>query len=448
MQKILFLLFAPAIAVWAALPASSGTLTEIGEPPDAECTHRFEGLVEAGDAAKIAAMETWGSAGADLCLDSPGGSFLEGIAMFYEIWDGQIRTHVNNGDRCESACALAWLGGSTDEGNGVPAKVEGRSFDAGGVLGFHAPSLTLPEGGQYTASAVEQAFNIALKGTEGLLDMSLLKEDAAGNFDPFLFKMILATPGESMYRVDTIGKALFTGVWVAGVQPVTPVRRQNIINLCDNLMAVQVDRNGAFLEPAQYRDYARGTLSDSERAQMTRQIGYPRIPDSSDRLRRLEDGTWVYFHSLKGRGEFYCTVDEAELVRASQDGWPVSLGIHRFDVNLLTGPGWIEAGKLDAYGYSMPHYALYDIDTPLAEVKLGPAAAEGRFRRLEGTDIAGGDLTAKGLRNVSLEGCESACLKTEGCRAYSYVQQQRWCWPKSGGNGTNAAEGVLSGLLQ
>ncbi len=448
MRHFLFLLFVSS-TLWAAVPpVEAGTLTEVGEPPDDRCTYRFDGQIETGDAAKIDTMNTWGSAGADLCLNSPGGSFLEGIAMFYKIWERQIRTHVLDGDSCESACALAWLGGSTDEGNGVPVKVEGRTLEAGGVIGFHAPSLNLPEGGQYSSQAVENAFKIALKGTEGLLDMSLLKENGAGYFDPFLFKMILATPGSSMYRISTVGSALLTGVDVSGVQPVAPVRRQNIINICDTLMALQVDRNGAFTKPSQYRDYARGTLSDAERAKMVLQISSPRVPESDDRLQRLEDGTWVYFHSLYGRRENYCSVEEEALLRASKRGSHISLGLHSFDVNALDGPGWIEAGKEGAYGHQLPHYALYEIDTPLADIRLGREDAEGGFRRLPDTDITGQDLTQTGIKDVSVEGCETICLQTQGCTAYSYLQQRRWCWPKSGGGNTKSTNGVLSGVLR
>lgn len=61
-------------------------------------------------------------------------------------------------------------------------------------------------------------------------------------------------------------------------------------------------------------------------------------------------------------------------------------------------------------------------------------------------DFFGMDLDSRGLKNVSLEQCESYCRQTPACAAYSYVTSTRWCWPKSGVNNISMATGVISGI--
>lgn len=56
-----------------------------------------------------------------------------------------------------------------------------------------------------------------------------------------------------------------------------------------------------------------------------------------------------------------------------------------------------------------------------------------RTRGLEDkTDFPGRDLAdGNGVRPVSLERCREICLQDRQCRAYTYVADKRWCFPKS-----------------
>lgn len=81
------------------------------------------------DAARFAAAIT-GMSRAVVAFDSPGGHLLAGIEIGKTIRMRGFPTIVFDDATCNSACALAWLGGPT------------RYVLAGGSVGFHAASIT------------------------------------------------------------------------------------------------------------------------------------------------------------------------------------------------------------------------------------------------------------------------------------------------------------------
>ena len=54
------------------------------------------------------------------------------------------------------------------------------------------------------------------------------------------------------------------------------------------------------------------------------------------------------------------------------------------------------------------------------------------FNRLVGVDLFGDDLTSNGVKGVSLAECETLCLNDNSCKAYSFVNDKQWCFPKHG----------------
>ena len=65
-------------------------------------------------------------------LDSPGGSLFEGMALGLFFRKMQIKTVIEGGKMCASACALAFLGGTDNKGQ------IWRSSSDNSLLGFHA----------------------------------------------------------------------------------------------------------------------------------------------------------------------------------------------------------------------------------------------------------------------------------------------------------------------
>lgn len=350
----------------AAGPTFAGEIEPLGDF-DSQCSYKFTGQVMPGDAKKIEALNTFGSAGASLCFDSPGGSLLEGIAMFDAIWNAQMHTRVINGDECESACAVAWLGGGVQEGT-LAVRFPSRSIEPGAVLGFHAPSLNLPAGQTYPAKDVENAFRIALKSAEGFFDIKLTTDDSVNALNDFLYARILETPGDSMFRIGTVAEALMSNVLVSGVKAPEEILKSNLVHLCENAYlahrGVDVDLPDAAAHLAGLRDGA----------------------EPGERVGFVDEDKWVIRMDGERRSQYVCVINDSTFgffitqAKRYNDGglYPngrpempmISVSLRKLDV----WPGepaervWevvSNDGVLSRSSIKMPHYAFYDGMRPL-----------------------------------------------------------------------------------
>ena len=114
------------------------------------------------------------------------------------------------------ACLHARLhsqGGSRVVGTGL-IRAKFASIEPGAVLGFHAPTLVLPNENQYSSETVKAAYDEAVWGASQLFLMSRVEEHAARGMSDFLYANTLATSPESIYEIDTIGKASLAEVGV------------------------------------------------------------------------------------------------------------------------------------------------------------------------------------------------------------------------------------------
>jgi hypothetical protein len=79
---------------------------------------------------------------------------------------------------------------------------------------------------------------------------------------------------------------------------------------------------------------------------------------------------------------------------------------------------------------------------------LGARRDPGDATLVQGVDFPGNDLTAQGFRDVSIDECTRICQSDPSCRAFSYVEEKRWCWPKSRAATPTTAAGITSGVLR
>jgi hypothetical protein len=71
-----------------------------------------------------------------VCLNSPGGSYFDGIKIARFINDTRISTRVRADGECYSACAIIFMAGITEVGD---FEYRDRTLEPGGTIGFHAP---------------------------------------------------------------------------------------------------------------------------------------------------------------------------------------------------------------------------------------------------------------------------------------------------------------------
>ena len=208
------------------------------------CEYKVTGLINDGDAEKIDKIlkeNDWfevAARGWKICLDSPGGSFVEGVKLAETFAANSIGTVVAQNNVCESACAIAFMGGSYFNPEGE-SRLVSRIMHPTAKLGFHAPALLIPEG-SYSKSEVDKAYEIALKAVVELSDM----RSSGYEIRESLFKHTLKTPFESMHYVDTVGKALRYKIDVSYVGISSGIVQNITNNICKNAILRIEDNEG------------------------------------------------------------------------------------------------------------------------------------------------------------------------------------------------------------
>lgn len=147
MRNITFVAAFYLCALTLSSPAFAADITPI---QNEVCDLVLDGPIEPGDAGKVGAEAAmFAPERVTICLNSPGGNYLEGRNLFSLFMDMGISTYVPKGAECYSACALAFLGGSIWGDFRHPSRI----MEPGAIVGFHAPYLDPPIG-SYTAEDV------------------------------------------------------------------------------------------------------------------------------------------------------------------------------------------------------------------------------------------------------------------------------------------------------
>ena len=131
---------AALIASAVAAPAASAATIELTEGARGEPNViTFEGEVVTGD--ELTFVHFLLEAGDGIVVfDSPGGDLWTGLEIGRAIRLMGFDTLVPSGSSCESACAIAWLGG------------ESRYMAADGAVGFHAAYVEVEAGALETGA--------------------------------------------------------------------------------------------------------------------------------------------------------------------------------------------------------------------------------------------------------------------------------------------------------
>lgn len=185
---------------------------------DTRCHYHLTGSIERGDLEKIKKYNEqeelkWKT----ICLDSPGGYLNEAILIAKYLIENYIGTRVDSGASCLSACAWVFMAGSTagDEDRTLIS----RSMHPNGKLGFHAPSLTVPESVEITPNIISKSYNTAINTIAKLVEDLFISNDI-NRFERVkyqLFLEFLKTPSEKIFYIDDVEKA---GRWSIRIDPI------------------------------------------------------------------------------------------------------------------------------------------------------------------------------------------------------------------------------------
>lgn len=264
--------------------ALSGNAAAASIVPSADpgvCKLILSGPIEQGDLERFVRVasavytpdDEIGESTADntVCLDSPGGSFVEGIRLARYIFEKGIGTVIDAGSSCASACALMFMMGRAV---GPEVSFINRKLHISGSLGFHRPSLVLGEEGEFGTQDVEASYDLAVSSVVEFV--TLANKTAPWSNIPMvkadLIERIFATRGNELYLVDTVEKAARWDIELIGVTYPDAIDEVRAYYACENTLQWQV---GLHDEPL---DFTRLALSVSWSEPYSVKFSRPGVP--------------------------------------------------------------------------------------------------------------------------------------------------------------------------
>ncbi|MBY6115708.1 peptidoglycan-binding protein [Mameliella alba] len=218
----------PALLACASLAPLASEAGEIVSTSGThfDCAATLTGPIEPGDLAKIAALDTRSFAGGDrpLCLNSPGGSFVEALKIADYLHERGVPTAVDDGAECYQSCALVLLGGSslTRSQGAVPNK----RMHLNAKLAFGSPSLALDDQ-SYTPEQVAAVYGSALQAaselTARLDDFDMTADFAA---------QVLALTDSDLLFVDRVDQARALGLKLEGFEAPSSLGDEMVTRAC------------------------------------------------------------------------------------------------------------------------------------------------------------------------------------------------------------------------
>ena len=221
------------------------------------CAFQLDGEIRAGDSRGFASMmkshqstieinkdwtriREWDERQTTVCLNSPGGSFVEGLAIAEMIYNNGLSTLVENGSKCFSSCAVIFMAGVIEQ------TAPYRKLSAGGILGFHAPFLQMPQK-EYSKEDVENYSQGLREAIFGLVRLSAKRTVAEGVefIRKSLIQRLLEAGPNDLAVVGTIFDAARWNIIVYDAQKNYSIPFNKVIgvkNMCENFLYSNLDQ--------------------------------------------------------------------------------------------------------------------------------------------------------------------------------------------------------------
>ena len=416
------------------------------------CDWKFSGIIEKGDVEKLMRVPT-GSYRTGLCLDSPGGSLSEGLKMFDLIWDANFTTAVLPGDQCESACSIAFLGGSTLEGTDVTRQMD-RVLWAGSKIGFHGPSLNLQSGRSYQDKDLNLAFSTALTAAARLYEVNRTQDRGDRAMTDHLMHQWLNTEFSSMYYIETVGDAILSDISVGGVDFGLKPTKALAQNACDNMFLKENSPEPGGLASTIHLDF-------TNTADLLNTLRNDYFSEERTTLTEVNDGRFIGFVGPYNSGTKYrqagCVVSFSadDLARFKvQDYYyqtnPVAIDLITYTDPIAEGQSitdWIQKDVSFSKSKGVSPIYLLPFDMPIRNLPksqeyqgaLNPSNTPNSRRDttgwawlntlvFRGLDLPGGDIGTRSIGDP--DECAVECIGNTQCIGYTVDYWNNLCFFK------------------
>lgn len=323
-------------------------------------TIRMSGIIEAGDADKLRTilgrLRPTGLPDAPLAtmeMSSVGGDLLEGMAIGRLMREFHVASIVRSGDECLSACAIAFLGGTSAI---LPASVAtSRSVEIGARVGFHSfylnPNVMQEPDDNPRASRVK-GFNEARGGAARLFRFAVEM-----GVEPSRIAQMIGRPPDVYDFLETAASFADYGVCPASLPAPRSGLAVQAANVCNHVMADIEPDPSPVVEPLTAAQTGRHLLEVVQRQMLPRGTrGALSASLASYPIMRNEVATARLYSDLRAAGVplpelvgpvfrvgpyLAGTYDSHCVVSLSADS------LHHLDV-AITGPGGIAAARRSA----------------------------------------------------------------------------------------------------
>lgn len=223
--------------VWLALALSSEARAATVREGTGSCSIVIEGPIADGDRDALAAFEgdkdEW-NPDMVVCLDSSGGSLVEGARIAQFVHEEGLQTRVGDGSICHSVCAIIFMMGNR---HGGPTSVEeNRTLHIGGELAFPGLAVIFDDARSHSPDALQKVYARGFESLRRIVDLANAQRpfEADMMMHPGLVQAMLDTPATELFHIDTIEQALSWDIGLEGVPEYLPSERTQRQMVCEN----------------------------------------------------------------------------------------------------------------------------------------------------------------------------------------------------------------------
>lgn len=263
-------IFAVFVALSAIAPTKHASASAVTKSNHAGCAIELKGEIKAGDLdqlrpladrlgltdGKMSTETTTNAADEALCLDSPGGQYVEGRQISAFLHEHGIATRLVQGAECYSACAFIFMAGRLkgDEGDELA-----RYMHIDSKLGFHAPYFALGEGVSLSGAEVTKLVTLNSQLIADFIDFGSFKSPFSAEpiFAMSLVSELLASGPDQMRMVNTVEDIARWSITVEGNSKAGRLNRRGLDMACQNFQAWNSDEKS---EPSDLPRYGNDTV--------------------------------------------------------------------------------------------------------------------------------------------------------------------------------------------
>ncbi len=238
------MLFTVALFLAATQSALSAQISRSSDP---ECRIDIVGPIAVGDFNRLTVHREFlmepgveGTNQSIVCLDSPGGSVVDGLKIAEFFLNEGVSTRVRANKKCLSICAIMFMMGNIRAGE---LSQISRRIHVTSELGFHRPYIRLDDAKSFTSGTVEEIFDLGMETIFEMMTLATRPTPYGGGLmmEPSLVRTMTGTARNDMYIVKRIEELIHWKIEVDGLPKIKQPTEFNLVFACENMLVQDIN---------------------------------------------------------------------------------------------------------------------------------------------------------------------------------------------------------------